>query len=386
MIKKLAVIGKGTAGCQSIIHYLRYMPECEIEWYFDPNIPAQSVGEGSTIPFLKNLFLGLNFNYLNLNKIEGSIKLGVYKSSWGNNKSDFLHQFYAPEVAFHFSARGLQQFVFDNIKDKVKIIEKNVSPDEIDADYVLSCAGKPNSYEKYYKSEYIPVNAAYITQCFWEYPRFQHTLTIARPYGWVFGIPLQNRCSIGYLYNRNINTESDVKEDVQNIFDRFNLTPSQTTSSLTFENYYKKQTHEKRVSYNGNASFFLEPLEATSIGTMDLVQRNAFDIWNGNLSVEDANGVFVKNMIEVEITIMLHYFAGSNYESDFWNFAEQKGRERIELAIKYDPDFVKMIRYAMSKESANLCQDVGIYGSWWAGSWHDNIVGLGIKDKLLSMI
>jgi len=385
MKKKLAVIGKGTSGCQSIIHFLRYMPDCEIEWYFDPNVPTQSVGEGSAIQFPKNLFLGLNFSYFDLNKIDGSVKFGIYKSGWGNQK-DFLHQFVPPQISFHFSAKALQQYVFDSVKDKVKIIEANVTPDKIDADYVMSCAGKPESYDEFHRSSYIPVNAAYITQCFWDYPRFQYTLTIARPYGWVFGIPLQNRCSIGYLYNRNINTESEVKEDVKNIFKQYNLIPSDTTNSLKFENYYKKQTHHGRVSYNGNASFFLEPMEATSISTMDRIQRGAFDVWNGNTNLEDANLMYYGYMLQIQAIIMLHYFAGSCYDTDFWKFAQERGKECIQNTLKYDEYLMQMLNHAIIKSKSNLCEDLGEYGIWGSNSFHENIFGLGINKSLQNLL
>ena len=44
-MKKIAIIGKGTAGAQSVIHFLRHMSDCEIEWHYDPIISPQAVGE-----------------------------------------------------------------------------------------------------------------------------------------------------------------------------------------------------------------------------------------------------------------------------------------------------------------------------------------------------
>ena len=48
--KKIAIIGKGTAGCLTAINFTNNSP-LEIDWYFDPNTPEQSVGEGSTLLF-----------------------------------------------------------------------------------------------------------------------------------------------------------------------------------------------------------------------------------------------------------------------------------------------------------------------------------------------
>ena len=53
--KKLAIIGNGTAGCLSSAFFNRNM-DWEVEWYFDPNIKPQSVGEGSTIPLPFSLY------------------------------------------------------------------------------------------------------------------------------------------------------------------------------------------------------------------------------------------------------------------------------------------------------------------------------------------
>ena len=146
IMKKISIIGKGTAGSQAVLYFLTRMPDCEIEWCFDPDIPVQSVGEGSTLSLPINLFNGLNFNYLDLDKIDGSIKLGVYKSGWSKNK-DFLHQFGQPYSSLHFNAVKLQDYIFDRLKDEVNIVPKNVKPEDVDADYVMDCSGKPQSYD-----------------------------------------------------------------------------------------------------------------------------------------------------------------------------------------------------------------------------------------------
>lgn len=389
MKKKIAIIGRGTAGSQAIIHFLRYMPECEIEWHFDPNIPVQSVGEGSALHLPKNLFNSLNFNYIDLGKIDATLKTGVYKSGWGNNMNDFLHQFPPPAISVHFNAVLLQDYIFGKVKNKVNLFYQNTNPENIDADYILDCSGKPSSYEDFHKSSYIPVNSAYITQCYWEYPRFNHTLTITRPYGWVFGIPLQNRCSIGYLFNRDINSLKDIKKDVESVFNEYNLTPSDSTTHLNFENYYRKQNYTERICYSGNSSFFLEPLEATSISAMNSIQRHCYDIWNNNHTVEQANLKYETIIEQLESIIMLHYFAGSKYNTRFWKFAKKMGEKCIKESLLHDEYFRKIINVSIRQKSSNLCIENNLeYGDgfWWLGSFLDNIEGLGIRDKLIEYI
>ena len=384
-MKKIAVIGKGTAGAQSIIHFLRHMPDCEVEWHFDPTISPQAVGEGSVVPLSKNLFQNLNFNYLELDKIDGTLKTGIYKSGWGKDKEDFLHSFPPPYSAVHFNAVALQNYIFEKVKHKAKIVEHNTKAEDIDADFVMDCSGKPNSYEEFNIPSYIPVNSVHVTQCYWEYPRFQHTLTIARPYGWVFGVPLQNRCSIGYLYNKNINTLEEVKEDVKNVFEKYKLTPSNDTNTFSFGNYYRKENYNQRIARNGNASFFLEPLEATSVGVMDHIQRGAWDLWNGNQTVEQANFKYLKIIKEIESVIMLHYLAGSSFNTEFWKFAGDRAQQCLDITSK-NMNFVRIYFKSRSAPSGNLCPDDEEYGLWSVNAFHQNVYGLGITEKLDSIL
>jgi hypothetical protein len=380
MKKRIAVIGKGTSGSQSVIHFLRNMPDYEIQWYFDSTIPTQSVGEGSTVTLPSNLCDNLDFNYSDLDKIDSTLKVGIYKSGWGRNGTKFLHSFAPSVVGMHFNARSLQNFIYGKVKNKVTIIDKNVGPEEVDADYVIDCSGKPDSYESFYYSQYIPVNSAYITHCYWDYARFQHTLTIARPYGWVFGIPLQNRCSIGYLFNKEINNLDDIREDISEIFKEYNLVPSDNTNYLEFKNYYRKRNYSNRVVYNGNSSFFLEPLEATSIDMMNFIQRSAVDLWNNNLSPEQLNCDYLRNIKQIETVIMMHYFSGSVYDTNFWRFAKNRGEKAVENALKNDSYFSMLIKHALEIKQSNLSQINTGYGTWSVKSFHQNLRGLGLEN------
>jgi tryptophan halogenase len=360
------------------------MKDCELELYYDSTIKPQPVGEGST-PTLPNcLWQNLEFTFDELQKVDGNIKYGIDKRNWGG--TDFVHPFYPPIVGYHFNAGKLQNFIFDKLKNDVKIIDKNVRHQDIDADFVMDCSGKPNDYEDFNMSEYISVNAVYVTQCYWDYPTFNNTLTIARPYGWVFGIPLKNRCSIGYMYNHNINTLEEVKEDVKNIFEEFNLTPSDTTNAFTFKNYFRKQNFTERVIYNGNSSFFLEPLEATSIMVMDFINRGSYDVWTGKMSANKYNQSYLELLNEIEEMIMIHYYAGSKFDTPFWDFAKERG-ERCSKRMMNNPKF-KFI-YEMSKEKnpgEGLSAAVLNYAALIPLSYKINLNGLNLYDKLDKLI
>lgn len=380
--KKLVVLGRGTAGAQAMAHYHRWMPNCDFEWHFDPNIPTQPVGEGSLLSLPKNLTRSLGFGYRDLKHIDGTFKIGIYKEGWGTQGTEFFHDFPPSEVAYHFNAIRLQDFVFDKLKDKVKIVETNETAQDIDADFVMDCSGRPKSYDAFDMSEHINVNAVHVTQCFWDYPRFQYTLNIARPYGWVFGIPLENRCSVGYMYNKDINTLEEVKEDVKYIFEKYNLTPSDTTNSFSFFSYTRKKNYEGRIAYNGNASFFLEPLEATSLGVMDDIQRNAFDFWTGVKTETQVEQEYKTSLKEIEVFLMMHYLDGSPFKTKFWDFAKERA-EKCFANINQDKSFVSI--YQKTRHLRDLLECVKLsdtYGQWWAHSFVQNITGIGLYNTL----
>lgn len=377
-MRKLAIVGKGTAGALSALHMSKYMRDCEFEWYYDNDTPPQAVGEGSNLVLPYNLHRALDFYHQDLEKIDGTFKSGVYKIGW--NGSNFMNPFFPPNVAYHFNANKLQDYIFEKIGNKFTVIDKKVNSADIDADFIVDCGGKPSSYEDFNKTEYIPVNSVHVTQCAWDHPRFQYTLAIARPYGWVFGIPLTNRCSIGYMYNNEINTLEEVKEDAQLIINDLLLEPT-STNSFSFNNYYRKQNYsdDGRIAYNGNASFFLEPLEATSIHMMDSVQRLALDMWNNRpgYTLEKVNAEYTRRILEIQRVIMLHYSAGSRFNTPFWQMAQEDGNRCIE-ELKSDPKFIEFYK---GVKNPNL--DIGpSYGTWGYRTFRVNLREMGLYPKI----
>lgn len=375
---KISIIGRGTAGCISAAHFL-YHTDCYVDFYYDNNIKPQAVGEGSTLVLPTRLHQIIDFQHQDLSIIDGSFKYGIKKTGWGTG-NEFIHNFAPPGVGYHFNAIKLQEHILKTISNnpRLRIIENHVEHDKIDSEYILDCAGKPNSYNDYVMSESIPVNSVYVTQCYWDYAKFQHTLTLARPYGWVFGIPLQNRCSIGYLYNNNINSLDEIKEDVKHIFADYKLTPSDHTNSFSFQNYYKKNNFDGRAAYNGNSSFFLEPLEATSISFMDNINRLAYDVWFNKLDQTVANQYYNKHIIEIENVIMLHYFAGSQFDTNFWKFAKSKGEANMKQALN-NKKFTEMIDFSKLNNSKLASNED--FGTWHLNSFYQNLHNMGLYDK-----
>tara|TARA_R100000951_G_scaffold24316_1_gene20523 strand:- start:5537 stop:6781 length:1245 start_codon:yes stop_codon:yes gene_type:complete len=400
--KKVGLIGKGTAG---VLTFLQNFVEdkvdpcrweehdaikSNIEWYYDSSVETQPVGEGSTfsLPRLITKSLGLGWEEC-VNFLDATPKTGIYYHNFGPD--DYFHEFSLSGAALHFNAKKLQSYVFERFQRNsfLEFKDGSVNPDDIDADYIIDCSGKPKTIdeEEYHIPEFISVNAVHVTQCYWDVSEFQHTKTIARPYGWVFLVPLVNRCSVGYLYNKDINTLEEVKQDVENIFDEYGLTPSADTNSFSFDNYYKKKVFDGRVLHNGNKAFFLEPMEATSIDSVFAINRY---FSNERILDEEFFNDRCRTWFEdCELIIMMHYAAGSEWNNEFWDYATERGNKCLEKAMVNDrrkfklslcePLSVSPHGYQTTRQSIFKARNQEI-GPWGLASIRQNVHGLGLSS------
>ena len=424
-MKKIAIIGRGSAGALSMLtaidsirDFKNFNLKYQFDWYFDSSVETQAVGEGTTLTVPTMLRNAVNFSYSDLYKIDGTFKDGISKRNW--TKNHYVHHFFPPEVAYHINALKLQDYIFEISKryDCIRLHDKHVTAKEIDADLVIDCSGRPNDYSDYHLSSYIPVNSVYVTQCYWDHPKFQRSITDATPDGWCFGIPLQNRCSIGYIYNNNFTTIEKVKENVKEIFGHYNLTPSDNTNAFSFKNYYRKVNYVDNVMYNGNASFFLEPLEATTLANVVVTARDAIigiidpEIKNKNNWRKFLNDRYQHRMESVTTMIMLHYYAGSIFENDFWRYAKSNGErcivdnyhkhEQFRLILDYvikaekqipvenrdlfSPFVLKYNNALLKYNKYFSSRDIEPYGTWQIENWLMNIHGLGLLPNLKKLL
>lgn len=372
---KISIIGRGTAGAVNAIQMSDFFPNSEIEWFYDPSTPPQAIGEGSTLG-LPRILQSLGIEYADLKKVSANIKTGIRKINFGGS-GDFYHDFPLGSVGMHFDAIKMQDLIREKLSSKVTLIPKKIiTHEEIDSNYIIDCSGTPKSFEDYNLMDSIPVNTGYVTHCYWDKPEFQYTLTIARPYGWVFGIPLQNRCSIGYMYDASISTLEEVQEDVKEIFKQYNLTPSQDTRVISFKNYYKKENFTSRIAYNGNASFFLEPFEANATHNVQNIGYMVRKIINGDITPSEANLEYEKSIKELEKEITIHYYTGSKFNTKFWKEAKKKSQNPIKELLN-DPKFISLINGSKTP-NGNIIE----YAQWGVNGWFFNLRELGILNEI----
>ena len=157
----------------------------------------------------------------------------------------------------------------------------------------------------------------------------------------------------------------EIKEDIKAIFTQLNVTPSQDTNSFGFKNYFRKTNYTDRVVYNGNSSFFLEPMEATSIVFMAWIADIAKSKLLNNIDEYNSNERY-KNLIKsVENVISIHYLNNTNFDTKFWNYAKNISNETIDNSLKTNLEFKNVIVNVLS----NLNNNIEQVPSWGYGTW-----------------
>jgi hypothetical protein len=386
-MKKITIVGRGTVGCIAIAHFLRWT-NWEIDWVFDPNIETTSVGEGTTLALPTSLRNNLNFDSIDMDNVFSTPKLGIWKRNWGNG-TEFHHTFPVGLSGIHFNAVVLQNYIFDKVSKnrRVRVIESNEKNyEELDSDFVMVCTGTPKQLneETFKIHTNIPVNSCVVMQCPWELPKFLYSITFAKKFGWMFGIPIRNRCAIGYLYNDEFSKQEDLIEEFDEIFSEFGITPN-TNRNIKFNNYSRKINFSDKVVYNGNSSFFLEPLEATSTGFADLIVKLSYDLWIGKRNVNECNLIYNSELDDIESMICLHYYSGSIFKNDFWKFAQKLGEEKIRQAMSNKTGFYNAVKVSINNPSEFFEHNFDA-GSWSLRSYRQNIKFLNLENKFKEML
>ena len=110
---------------------------------------------------------------------------------------------------------------------------------------------------------------------------------------------------------------------------------------------------------------------------MDRIQRGAYDVWHDKITLKTATDNYVKYLKEVEAMIMLHYYAGSIFDTNFWKFAKDRASDVMEEAIN-DLDFYKILINYKDLNDQNRKLN---HSTWTLFSYYQNITNLGLCDN-----
>lgn len=382
-MKNVCIAGAGTAGfITGLVLKKRFGASCNITIIKSDKIGIIGVGEGSTEHWSEFMdFVGIDFKDI-IKECNATLKLGIMFENWSLNKYfhsiDFLNLFkfsqtlvgYQKLIAEECSQKELNNEIFWENKIPRYFLEKSISPtrqyhfdthklnnflqkkciennitvidDEIKDvtlnnngeikniigtakeytfDFYIDCTGfkriliskldaKWESYKKYLK-----MNEAIIFPTENKEEINLYTTASAMKYGWRFQIPTYARQGNGYIFcNDYINADTAQKELETKFETKINV-----TKNIKFDPGALEKVWINNCVAIGLSANFVEPLEATSIGT-SIQQAFLLSHYLPVYSQEDINSYnsSVKSIMNnIRDFIILHYLT-KKQDSLFW--------------------------------------------------------------------
>ena len=371
---KVSVVGGGNAGCITALYLSWFKRDLEVELIYNPDIPCERVGQATVLDPPKLLWAATGFNWYH-NPIHATFKSGILYEGWGQVNEEVYHGFPANGMAMHFCPWEMQKHVLNS--GHFKVIESEVlDVNNIDADYVFDCRGKPEDYSEY--DDLInPTNAAILAKPKWNTTEAFWSRHVTTPDGWTFIIPTHsdspshNYC-VGYCYNSDITSKKDAENNLLSMFD------VEVKKHLSYKNYLAKNPIiDERIFLNGNRLFFLEPLESSSVQAYVECARYFVDyIITKKERVEQAAHSAKQYIRQLQNFVLWHYQFGSKYDTPFWNYAK-----KLSFSDKF---FNAMVEYCkqttkrdiLPKGFGGSTSNASQYGQWPANSfkiWQDGM-------------
>lgn len=344
---RVAVVGGGSAGFMAAAHLSTRFPELDLLHIYDSSLPPLGVGEGTlpSFPVWLHATTGLELDELQ-DACAATLKLGVRFEGWGRENPVFHNDFSARAYGYHLSASRLPTVLEPVIRARrldrrVKSLVSNgrrvrlrfADGEALDADLVFDARGFPGAIGSSSSSlAPIPTNAALLRSG--PVARLQGgTRAVARRHGWIFGIPLTSHTSYGYIYNDSTASLQAVRSDFHRFFVDEGIVAIEGERQLRFPNFCRRFFFDGALFRIGNAASFLEPLEATSLGSL-LLQLQVASSWMGNEMVDSqdkwhpgllaALNRYLRESIEaVALFISWHYSRGSRWDTPFWRHAQR---------------------------------------------------------------
>jgi tryptophan halogenase len=379
MINSITVVGGGTAGLISAI-MLRQRFDFQINLIYSKNIGIIGVGEGSTEHFKHFLeFTGIDYKTL-IKECDATFKGGIKFEGWSDKSFLHLvnppynytlkqyHYIYARQILENqnyysqLTAENLlsdywidnpselpyNQFHFDTYKLNdylMKVAEKkniNIYDDEIidvsitEVGNIDSIVGKKQKYKSDFYIDSTGFKRILIGKldCKWKsfskYLKMKKAVTFqsndvnslnlwtlakAMNYGWMFRIPTYNHYGNGYIYDSDFCTDEQAKIELDNYFGK-NV---DIGKSFSFDPGYLENVWINNCCAVGLSSSFVEPLEATSIGTTIQQMFMLVDKIHGYnpMVIKKYNKGFKDILENIRDFIFLHYLR-PNQNNHFW--------------------------------------------------------------------
>jgi len=391
-IKNILIVGGGTSGLISALILKNRFPKLKIDVVKSDNIGIIGVGEGTTEHWKEFIdFCGITIDEL-IKETDATFKYGVMFEDW--KKERYFHNVtgeilnikygqylggYAYSIInnlkpeeytnghcfknkiinnvfpnqFHFNTLKLNTFLLKKCKEiNINIITDEISKINTNGEKIINLESKNKKY-KYdfyidctgfkrllisklgcrwisYK-EYLPMNEAIAFPTKDTEECFPYTLSKAMNFGWMWRIPTYGRWGNGYVFNNKyINAEQAKKECEKYLGYKVEI-----AKNIKFEAGALEKAWLGNCVAIGLCSSFIEPLEATSIGTS--IQQSFLLMHlliNNNQSDIDLYNERFKSIVEnIRDFVLLHYMVNKK-NSVFWKNLKLKIPESLNKNLK----------------------------------------------------
>lgn len=424
-VESVAIIGGGTAGLIAAT-ILRRRLNIKVDVIHSKNIGIIGVGEGSTEHFNEYLqFMNIS-PYDIIKHCDATYKAGIMFEDWGNKpylhsilakfdkKFSQYNYVYAKQVAedanyfnyksiwhnkinnwflnrpeevpfaqFHFNTYKLNQFLSNlAVSMGINVIEDDIQDVILDNEgSIKELIGEKNKkyeYDFYIDStgfkrllinklgaqwqsyrKYLKMNSAITFQTEDTDNYNLWTLAKAMDAGWLFRLPVWGRYGNGYIYDSDYITKEQAQKEVEQCFGH-NI---EIGKEFKFDPGCVDRAWIKNCCAIGISGSFVEPLEATSIGTsiqQSFLLMHRLSNYNDN-TIKQYNKSFTNIMHNIRDFVILHYLTKKT-DTKFW-----RDIARIELPetlkskleiwrhkLPIDEDFSDMSNYILFKASNHI--------------------------------
>jgi flavin-dependent dehydrogenase len=329
-IKSIGIVGGGTAGFVTALILKSRYPDMRIDVICSSKIGIVGVGEGSTEhwnEFLK--YVGISWRSV-ITQCDATFKAGIMFKGWSDQdylhstnpdfepKTGQYHYVYGKQISegftektltpnlvwnnqidnryledkdppfnqFHFNTQKLNTFLHEiaKLKDIPVIDDEIIDVKLTDDEEISSIVGtlKEYSYDFYIDStgfkkllisklggkwishsKYLKMNSAIVFPTAEKEEINLYTTAQAMDYGWMFNIPVWGRNGNGYIFDSNYIDATAAKQEVE----KFLGHTIEVGKHITFDPGAVDRAWIKNCVAVGLSGNFIEPLEATSIGT-----------------------------------------------------------------------------------------------------------------------
>jgi len=434
---KITIVGGGTAGLVSALILKTRFPYREVDIIKSKEIGIIGVGEGSTEHW-KSFMQYCNINPIDLIKeADATIKLGVMFEDWtpkpyfhniteyhmetfsqylcvyGSNllrnqiaTTDPLHiknELHLEDVnveypsQFHFNTFKLNIFLLKKCEQyDINIIEDEILDIEITNNNISKLIGEKTIYtsdfyidstgfkrllisklgakwESYNK--YLKLNEAIAFQTEDTDNYNVYTLAKAMKYGWFWRIPVYGRWGNGYIFDNNYITKDEAKQELERRLPK----EIEIARHIKFDPGKVDKTWIGNCCAIGLSANFIEPLEATSIGTsINQSFLLAHYLHNySELDIQDYNKKVNYIMENIRDFVCLHYMV-KREDTEFW-----RDVKKINVPLSLQNNLFKWKNRLPIREDFEQTQ----YLLFWAPNFTSVLHGIGFwENNKLSVI